>query len=296
MSPEAVVIALLTAAAVAVSGVIGFVGLVVPHLLRMQAGPGHRFLVPGSALGGAVVLVAADLAARTVAAPAELPIGVLTALTGSPFFAETRALRLALGGREVLSGVDLAVRAGEVLALVGPNGAGKSTLLAALAADLAPASGELPIAGRPAVSWTAPELALRRGLLPQSAELSFPFTVAEVVRMGRAPWAGTPHEDADDEAIAAALRSTQTTSFAPRPFSALSGGERARVALARVLDLGLATAHADRTAALHAGRITADGPPAEVFDGALPSEVYQHPVEVLPHPSSGAPLVIPIRS
>ncbi|WP_338695968.1 iron ABC transporter permease [Streptomyces sp. Q6] len=80
------VIALLTAAAVAVSGVIGFVGLVVPHLLRMLAGPGHRFLVPGSALGGAVVLVGADLAARTVAAPAELPIGVLTALTGSPFF------------------------------------------------------------------------------------------------------------------------------------------------------------------------------------------------------------------
>ncbi|MFI7386698.1 FecCD family ABC transporter permease [Streptomyces sp. NPDC049813] len=80
------VIALLTAAAVAVSGVIGFVGLVIPHLLRMLAGPGHRFLVPGSALGGAVVLAGADLAARTVAAPAELPIGVLTALTGSPFF------------------------------------------------------------------------------------------------------------------------------------------------------------------------------------------------------------------
>ncbi|MFD7278419.1 FecCD family ABC transporter permease [Streptomyces sp. NPDC059862] len=80
------VIALLTAAAVSVSGIIGFVGLVVPHLLRMAAGPGHRFLVPGSALGGAAVLLAADLAARTLAAPAELPLGVLTALVGSPFF------------------------------------------------------------------------------------------------------------------------------------------------------------------------------------------------------------------
>ncbi|GHE58572.1 ABC transporter permease [Streptomyces longispororuber] len=80
------VVALLTAAAVAVAGVITFVGLLVPHLLRMAAGPGHRFLVPGSALGGAVVLVGADLAARTVAAPAELPLGVLTALLGSPFF------------------------------------------------------------------------------------------------------------------------------------------------------------------------------------------------------------------
>ncbi|WP_425505663.1 FecCD family ABC transporter permease [Streptomyces typhae] len=80
------VVALLTAAAVAVAGIITFVGLLVPHLLRMAAGPGHRFLVPGSALGGAVVLVGADLAARTVAAPAELPLGVLTALFGSPFF------------------------------------------------------------------------------------------------------------------------------------------------------------------------------------------------------------------
>ncbi|WSK12075.1 iron ABC transporter permease [Streptomyces celluloflavus] len=80
------VVALLTAAAVAVAGVITFVGLLVPHLLRMAAGPGHRFLIPGSALGGALVLVVADLAARTVAQPAELPLGVLTALFGSPFF------------------------------------------------------------------------------------------------------------------------------------------------------------------------------------------------------------------
>ncbi|MER5882528.1 iron ABC transporter permease [Streptomyces sp. NPDC001941] len=80
------VVALLTAAAVAVAGVITFVGLLVPHLLRMAHGSGHRFLVPGSALGGAVVLVAGDLAARTVAVPAELPLGVLTALFGSPFF------------------------------------------------------------------------------------------------------------------------------------------------------------------------------------------------------------------
>ncbi|GAA0363018.1 iron ABC transporter permease [Streptomyces blastmyceticus] len=80
------VVALLTAAAVAVAGIVTFVGLLVPHLLRMAAGPGHRFLVPGSALGGALVLVAADLAARTAAQPAELPLGVLTALLGSPFF------------------------------------------------------------------------------------------------------------------------------------------------------------------------------------------------------------------
>ncbi|HEY8340167.1 MAG TPA: iron ABC transporter permease [Egibacteraceae bacterium] len=81
-----VVVALLTASAVAVAGIISFVGLVVPHIVRMVAGPGHRVLLPASALGGAVVLVAADLVARTVAAPAEVPLGVLTALLGGPFF------------------------------------------------------------------------------------------------------------------------------------------------------------------------------------------------------------------
>ena len=79
-------VALLTASAVAVAGVITFLGLVVPHLIRLIAGPGHRVLVPASALAGAVVLVAGDLAARTIAAPAEIPLGVLTALIGAPVF------------------------------------------------------------------------------------------------------------------------------------------------------------------------------------------------------------------
>lgn len=81
-----VVVAVLTAAAVAVSGQILFIGLVVPHVVRMMAGPGHRLLIPASALLGAIALVLADLVARTVAAPAELPLGVLTALIGAPWF------------------------------------------------------------------------------------------------------------------------------------------------------------------------------------------------------------------
>ncbi|GAA1763538.1 iron ABC transporter permease [Nocardioides hankookensis] len=81
-----VVVAVLTAAAVAFCGIISFVGLIVPHLVRMVAGPGHRLLVPASALGGAVLLVLADLWARTLVAYADLPIGMLTALVGGPFF------------------------------------------------------------------------------------------------------------------------------------------------------------------------------------------------------------------
>lgn len=78
--------ALLTAAVVSLCGVIGFVGLIVPHVLRLLFGPLHRVLILESAIWGAVLLMAADLLSRTVAVPAELPIGIITALIGGPFF------------------------------------------------------------------------------------------------------------------------------------------------------------------------------------------------------------------
>ncbi|MGO3911593.1 iron chelate uptake ABC transporter family permease subunit [Huaxiibacter chinensis] len=78
--------ALLVAAAVAVSGVIGFIGLVVPHLMRMWLGSDHRAVVPGSVLAGALLLLVADTAARTLVAPAEMPVGLLTSLFGAPWF------------------------------------------------------------------------------------------------------------------------------------------------------------------------------------------------------------------
>ncbi|MFC1499885.1 FecCD family ABC transporter permease [Candidatus Zixiibacteriota bacterium] len=77
---------LLTGMAVSVAGLIGFVGLVVPHLLRIVLGPDHRLLIPTGFIGGATFLVLADLLARTLAAPNEIPVGVVTALVGGPFF------------------------------------------------------------------------------------------------------------------------------------------------------------------------------------------------------------------
>lgn len=77
---------LLTASAVSISGLIGFVGLVMPHVMRLLLGPRHRFLVPASALGGAIFLILADLLARVVIAPSTMPVGVFTALVGAPFF------------------------------------------------------------------------------------------------------------------------------------------------------------------------------------------------------------------
>ncbi len=78
--------ALSVGAAVAVSGIIGFVGLVVPHLIRLSIGPDHRLLIPASALLGAILLVIADTISRTIVAPAEMPVGIITSLIGGPFF------------------------------------------------------------------------------------------------------------------------------------------------------------------------------------------------------------------
>jgi iron complex transport system permease protein len=89
-------VALGVGVAVAAAGMIGFVGLVVPHAIRLLSGPDHRVLLPLAALGGAVLLLAADAAARLLIAPAELPVGVLTALLGAPFFV---VLLLQLRGR-----------------------------------------------------------------------------------------------------------------------------------------------------------------------------------------------------
>jgi len=77
---------MVTAAAVAVSGLIGFVGLIVPHVVRLIWGPDHRFLLPMSAMIGAIFLIIADTLARTLLSPTELPVGIITAFCGAPFF------------------------------------------------------------------------------------------------------------------------------------------------------------------------------------------------------------------
>jgi iron complex transport system permease protein len=81
-----VLTALLTGVAVSVSGAISFIGLIVPHILRLIVGPDHRILIPASALGGAAFLIGADTIARLIIQPAEMRVGVVTALVGAPFF------------------------------------------------------------------------------------------------------------------------------------------------------------------------------------------------------------------
>jgi len=138
-------------------------------------------------------------------------------------------------GTPILHGVSLDIVPGEMLALVGPNGAGKSTLLAALSGDAPVSGGAVTIDGRPIGSLKHLELAQQRSVLTQENQVSFPFTVREVVEMGRAPWARTAFSSDDEVAVAEALEATDTLHLLGRHYTQLSGGEKARVSLARVL-------------------------------------------------------------
>ncbi|QLD11742.1 heme ABC transporter ATP-binding protein [Microbacterium oleivorans] len=144
-----------------------------------------------------------------------------------------RGVSAEVGGRRVLDGIDLELRAGEVLVLVGPNGAGKSTLLAVLAGDRAPHGGSVELDGAVLDAWPVAERARRRSVLTQSNDVSFPFIAHDVVRMGRAPWRRRPEAARDDLAVAEAVVAGEVGHLADRPVTGLSGGERARVAFAR---------------------------------------------------------------
>jgi iron complex transport system permease protein len=176
---------LVTAAAVAVSGLIGFVGLVAPHLVRLVVGPNARHVLPLSAILGAVLLVGADLVARLLASPGKrglasrtclalrsarrvrvvtMTAGVAELLAGVPppiagaAQAAFEDVVVAYRERTVLRGVSLSIAPGERVALVGPNGAGKSTLLRVLAGLVVPRSGRAFLGGAPVDSLDRPAI------------------------------------------------------------------------------------------------------------------------------------------
>ena len=115
------------------------------------------------------------------------PTGVADAAAPAASLA-ARGLTVAIDGARLLDEVDFEARPGELHALLGPNGAGKSTLLGALAGDVTPTAGTVSLDGRPLAEWKLRELARVRAVLLQQHEVFFPFTVREVVEMGRAPW------------------------------------------------------------------------------------------------------------
>lgn len=148
---------------------------------------------------------------------------------------EAEGVTVTRGGRKLLDHVSLSLEAGEVLALLGPNGAGKSTLMGALSGDVTRDEGHISFFGERLEDWSLRDLARKRSVLLQDNQVLFPFTVHQVVEMGRSPWRRTEHEDEDPEAIAWAIDKTNIGHLGNRRVPTLSGGERGRVAFARTI-------------------------------------------------------------
>ena len=146
-----------------------------------------------------------------------------------------RKLYVSFGDIPVISDISLTVEAGEFVAIVGPNGAGKSTFLKAISGELKPTSGEISINGLSVLGTSPRRLAAHRAVLPQASNLSFPFTVHEVVRLGLlAGVSGVTGKEAAN-LTGRALECVDLSGFGGRYFQELSGGEKQRVQLARIL-------------------------------------------------------------
>jgi len=150
---------------------------------------------------------------------------------------DARQLHFRYGGEPVIHDVSLTLRPGELLGVIGPNGSGKSTLLRLLSGVLRPEAGAVHLLGRPLASFSRSEIGRLIAVVPQETLIEFPFSVMEVVLMGRAPHLGGFAFEGDrDVAIAReAMRRTGVDHLAARRIHELSGGERQRVIVARAL-------------------------------------------------------------
>ncbi|UAK24570.1 ABC transporter ATP-binding protein [Sphingomonas nostoxanthinifaciens] len=156
-------------------------------------------------------------------------------------------LDVALGGRRVVEGATATLTGGALIGIVGPNGAGKSTLLRAMLGLIAPAAGQATIDGRPLPNWPRRDLARILAYLPQGQTLHWPMTVARLVALGRLPHLAPLSRlaEADAAAVETALARADALALRDRIATELSGGERARVLLARALAVGAPALLAD---------------------------------------------------
>jgi iron complex transport system ATP-binding protein len=260
-----------------------------------------------------------------------IPANVHDAVAPGAVVLRARGLGIERNGATLLTDISFEVKRGELLAIIGPNGAGKSTLLGALAGDIEPSAGSVELDGRPLTELAARDVARLRAVLPQQLSIAFPFTVREIVAMGRNPWL----DDRDDDVVAAAMQRLDVTHLAERTYPTLSVGEQARTSLARVLaqetplllldeptaaldigqqekmltitrglvneghavvavlhDLNVARRHADKVLVIHAGRSVAYGTPHDVLVADRLSSVYDHPIRVV-ETRDGTPFITP---
>ncbi|MTI13620.1 heme ABC transporter ATP-binding protein [Sansalvadorimonas verongulae] len=153
--------------------------------------------------------------------------------TGNNISLDVNGVSVRRSGRLLLDNVSFTARPGEVVALLGPNGAGKSTLFKVVTDEMPADGGDVIFNGKPVNDWDLGERALMLGILPQSSSLNFPFAVGEVVLLGRSPCSTGREENA--AIVHKALEKVDALHLKERNYTTLSGGEKQRVHLARVL-------------------------------------------------------------
>ena len=229
-----VAIAVLVGGAVALGGVIGFVGLVVPHLVRLMFGCENRYLLPLSTFAGASLVLISDLIARMALNAAELPLGVVTTTIGAPYLSGCWCVIMIqvknLSVLERLQPLSFQVEAGEVLHVVGPNGSGKSTLLAAMAGFALIFQGKLLIGRSDIKGLSLSQLASLRAYLTQFQRPVFNLGIAQYLALSIPSCASLSHSQT--QAVIEELTTVlNIDDKLQRYIHQLSGGEWQRVRL-----------------------------------------------------------------
>ena len=149
---------------------------------------------------------------------------------------ESKGTSFRYGGSLVLNDINFSIQAGDFVALMGPNGSGKTTLLKTILGIFSPIKGEVLLDGKPILSYKAKDRAKKLGYVSQEPTFSFPLTVGELVTLGRYAYSKRFKETPEDEKLVEeALRLTDSLSLKDKRFTSLSGGERQKVLIARVL-------------------------------------------------------------
>ena len=212
---------LITGIMVSMSGCIGFVGLIVPHIARTMIGTVHRRMIPFAMLLGAIFMVLADMFARIIVAPSELPIGVVTALLRCSIFPgyvkkvdtllvsrsrnmnqilSVKNLSFSVKDRELIHKISFDIPRGSFVGLIGPNGCGKSTLLKTIYRVNQASSGAVYLNGEDIQKMSSKAVARQMAVVTQENDIQFDFSVMELMMIGRYAHRGMlQNRDADDE-------------------------------------------------------------------------------------------------
>lgn len=237
---------LIASVAVAFVGIVSFVGLIAPHIVRRFVGSDYRFLLPCSALAGSTLLLLGDLAAKAHPAarhsahrrhhvpPGGAAVPAADFQRGGATMIEVQNLSFAYGSRPILQNVSFSLEQGECVAVLGNNGAGKSTLISCISRLRRPSSGSVLIDGTPVTQMTRGQQAQQISYVAQKNELAH-TTVFDAVLLGRKPHMKWGPSDIDYDVAEHALRAVGMENCRLRYVNQLSGGEQQKVMLARAI-------------------------------------------------------------